>query len=38
LYFRTFAGYIEAQGGRPEIDAVFPHGTVKIGRFSDLAP
>jgi hypothetical protein len=37
LYFRTFAGYVEAQGGQLEICAVFPHGTIKIDQFSDLA-
>jgi hypothetical protein len=37
LYFRTFAGCVEAQGGQLEISAVFPHGTIKIDQFSDLA-
>ena len=35
MYVSTLAHFIEAMGGRLEIQAVFPDGTVKVAQFSD---
>jgi transcriptional regulator with XRE-family HTH domain len=37
MYVSTLADFIRAMGGELEIRAVFPEGSVKISRFSDIA-
>jgi len=36
MYVSTLRGYIEAMGGRLEIIARFPDGTVRIAQFQDI--
>ncbi len=37
VYVSTVAEFIRATGGEPEIRAVFPEGSVRIGKFGDIA-
>jgi hypothetical protein len=37
MYVSTLAEFIRAMGGELEIRAVFPEGSVKIGKFGDIA-
>jgi transcriptional regulator with XRE-family HTH domain len=37
MYVSTLADFIRAMGGELEIRAVFPEGSVKIGKFGDIA-
>jgi transcriptional regulator with XRE-family HTH domain len=37
MYVSTLADFIRAMGGELEIRAVFPEGSVKISKFSDIA-
>ena len=37
MYVSTLADFIKAMGGELEIRAVFPEGSVKISKFSDIA-
>jgi ribosome-binding protein aMBF1 (putative translation factor) len=37
MYISTLAEFIRAMGGELEIRAVFPEGSVKIGKFGDIA-
>lgn len=37
MYVGTLAEFIRAMGGELEIRAVFPEGSVKIGKFGDIA-
>jgi hypothetical protein len=37
MYVSTLAEFIRAMGGELEIRAVFPEGSVKIGKFGAIA-
>ena len=37
MYVSTLAEFIRAMGGELEIRAVFPEGSVKVGKFRDIA-
>ncbi len=36
MYISTLRSHIEAMGGKLEVQAIFPEGTVKISNFSEL--
>ena len=36
MYISTLRSYLEAMGGELEINAKFPHGTVKITQFENI--
>lgn len=38
MYVSTLERFIEAMGGRLEIRAVFPEGSVRISQFGSLSP